>query len=170
MITCVVFPEPVSPETSDTWWLLMVAMISCLMWYTGSVWRNWFSSDSPRLGGTCGTPLFSRPVVVLLNSRVTGNKKELLRDYGTPLFSWPIVVELLRHWQEKETINELVITAHHGYAGRLSSCWTPMSLAKKRGESDYGTPLLSWPFAILFNSHVTGKKKWTTEWLWHTVV
>ena len=72
--TWVVFPDPVSPETNVTW----LASIDCSIWSLyltiGRVCLNISRSDSPRLGGTCGTPLFNLPVAVLASSLETARK------------------------------------------------------------------------------------------------
>ena len=66
--TCVVFPEPVSPETRITRLSFIALTITSFMWATGRLRRNALRSDAPRSGGTWGTPLFKRPVVVRFNS------------------------------------------------------------------------------------------------------
>ncbi len=72
--TCVVLPDPVSPEIRTTLFSLMVFTISSLMLNTGSTRLKLSRSEEPRPGGTCGTPLFSLPVVVLLSSFATETK------------------------------------------------------------------------------------------------
>ena len=69
-ITCVVLPDPVSPDTITTLLVLMALVISSLNVYTGRVSLKFDRSDVDLDGGTCGTPLFSLPVAALENSLV----------------------------------------------------------------------------------------------------
>ena len=55
--TCVVLPQPVSPDSSTTWWLLMVERISSLILAAGSVAANFASLLSAPRGGSLLTKL-----------------------------------------------------------------------------------------------------------------
>ena len=65
-----------------------LASIDCSIWSLyltiGRVCLNISRSDSPRLGGTCGTPLFNLPVAVLANSLETAWKvQKKIKNHST---------------------------------------------------------------------------------------
>ena len=61
-LTCVVFPDPVSPLMSNTWLLLIECIISSLIDQIGRACLNGSNSRFIAAYGTCGIPLFKRPI------------------------------------------------------------------------------------------------------------
>ena len=66
-LTCVVFPDPVSPLMSNSWLLLIEWTISSLIDQIGRACLNGSNSRFIAAYGTCGIPLFKRPIHLFIS-------------------------------------------------------------------------------------------------------
>ena len=69
-LTWVVFPDPVSPQTSTTWLLLIKLTMSSLISQMGKACLNGCNSWFTVACGTCGMPPFIRPTALFMSFTV----------------------------------------------------------------------------------------------------
>lgn len=106
-LTCVVFPEPVSPSTSSTLLSLMSCIISSCLSRIGRECLKVSSSVGLLLLGTIGIPLFKRPLALFLSQLPSEESEHHQRMWNTGINVG--MYTTLWHWPESEEGDMLLL-------------------------------------------------------------